>query len=93
VFVLRKEPAIAGETGLRVDAMCALAGWTRRDLAEQLGVGETVFYYYEHGTAPRWLVLALIGLAVSQLGLTLAAARELIGESPGQSPRAASGVG
>lgn len=80
--MIRRKSDDAVETARGVDAICALAGWTRRELAERLGVGETVFRYYERDTAPRWLALALIGVAVGELGLPLAVARELIGDAP-----------
>lgn len=78
--MLRREPEKARATRRCVDAICELAGWIRRDLAERLGVGETVLHYYAHDTALRWLSLALIGLMVSELGLPLADARQLIGD-------------
>jgi hypothetical protein len=64
-----------------VDALCGFAGWSRVDLAERLGIGERVLTYYERDGGPRWLVHALIGIAVAELGLSGENARELLGVS------------
>ena len=88
--MIRRKSEDADDLRRGVDAICKLAGWTRRELAERLGVGETVFRYYERDTAPQWLVLALIGLSVGELGLPLAVAHELIGDVPSPITRAIS---
>ncbi|HMI58813.1 MAG TPA: hypothetical protein VK511_12240 [Gemmatimonadaceae bacterium] len=44
------DPALSG-----VDAICAFTGWSRRELAERLGLGEPVLRYYERDGGPRWL--------------------------------------
>jgi hypothetical protein len=64
-----------------VNALCGFAGWSRYDLAERLGIGEPVLKYYERDGEPRWLVHALIGIAVADLGLSGENARELLGVS------------
>lgn len=61
-----------------VDALCALAGWSRADLAHRLGLGAPVLDYYVRDRAPRWLAHALIGIAVAELGLCAERARELL---------------
>jgi transcriptional regulator with XRE-family HTH domain len=67
-----------------VDAICTFAGWTRRELARRLGVGEPVLRYYAHDGGPPWLAHALVGIAVLDLGLTVDHARELL-EHPASS--------
>lgn len=70
------DPPLSG-----VDAICAFAGWSRRDLAERLGVGEAVLRYYAHDRGPHWLTHALAGIAVLDLGLTVEHARQLLEHS------------
>jgi len=67
------DPALSG-----VDAICTFAGWSRRELAERLGVGEPVLRYYAREGGPHWLAHALAGIAVLDLGLTVDHARELL---------------
>ena len=62
-----------------IDALCGFAGWSRVDLAERLGIGERVLSYYERDGGPRWLTHALVGIAVTELGLTAENARGLLG--------------
>jgi transcriptional regulator with XRE-family HTH domain len=70
------DPAMSG-----VDAICAFTGWSRRELAERLGLGEPVLRYYERDGGPPWLTHALAGIAVLDLGLTVEHARELLEHS------------
>jgi len=58
--------------------LCALAGWSRADLADCLGLGAPVLDYYLRGPAPPWLAHALIGIAVVKLGLSAERASELL---------------
>lgn len=67
------DPTLSG-----VHAICAFTGWSRRELAERLGVGEPVLRYYERDGGPPWLTHALAGIAVLDLGLTVEHARELL---------------
>jgi transcriptional regulator with XRE-family HTH domain len=67
------DPALSG-----VNAICAFTGWTRRELAHRLGVGEAVLRYYERDGGPPWLTHALAGIVVLDLGLTVEHARELL---------------
>jgi transcriptional regulator with XRE-family HTH domain len=71
-----EDPALSG-----VDAICTFAGWSRRDLAERLGIGEQVLRYYARDGGPQWLAHALAGIAVLELGLTVDHARELLERS------------
>jgi transcriptional regulator with XRE-family HTH domain len=66
-----------------VDALCGLAGWSRRDLAERLGVGEPILNYYVRDGKPRWLVHALVGIAIAELGVSVERARELLDGAAG----------
>jgi hypothetical protein len=67
-----------------IDAICLLAGWSRRDLADRVGVGEAVLRYYAREGGPLWLGHALTGIAVGELGLSVDHARDLIGHPAAQ---------
>jgi hypothetical protein len=73
------------DTRNSVDALCAVAGWTRHDLADRLGVGPGVLDYYSRGTAPLWLAPALVGIAVVELGFSIERAVSICTAPPADS--------
>lgn len=55
----------------------ARIGRSQEALSAELGLGENSVYRYERYGAPKWMRFALVGLAISNYGLTAEEASRL----------------